>query len=926
MLEIALSSWSLHSLFLNPEISGMKGIDFPRVARECFGVRHIEFYEGDYAPTLVAEGFQDTDYAREVHDQCEAHGVEVVCMAAVNDLTAADPAARDRDRRRILQLASLCAILHCPIIRINSGREKLDDERAERLAQELQRVSDELAGSNVKLAVENHPHVLLSDQDTDLLVRAIEGINRSNVGFCPDVGAMGPRYWLDGFKRMAPRAFHVHLKPYVMNGLPEDPDAKWSISQYLPVVRDLLLERGYEGALALESLPSQNLLADPHQHTLELLQQTALVMGTPWERPASPSSCDLRLHRLHKPNQDKELAPSKVILQLLADGCERRLGAQIRIHDLATEQVVFSETAAHRFTPESPPPGPGFCALVDEEPRAADECKRFYAQKLSLIKDGKQDKPRICICPMGLMILSVPIMDETQVYGAISCGPWVEQGTEGMIFDGILRHVAPASQPALEKASLGIIAYAPAKLIGTTNLVNGLAQELSGIYEERFQARRFLKEGSRLIQQLQTKSGDSTPPRPETFVTTLEEIFHEFEQVAGFGRLALYQRRFRPDQSDEFRLQSPSLPESRGDLPEVVSLEGMPHARSPYEFGEQLFREITRRTPYECLGRERRETDEYIIFCYPPNSKISSDFKNFFNQFATEVYYILANMRNLREADDRRVELVLFTNRFKHAISSALQGISDRVLQFKRYLKGRRTMTFENLGELVHDLDDFSIEAGSVLDRFTGLVRVSGQHGRLRPQHIFSMINVNRTLGEAIRQWLRAAEKRSIRIRGPELGREIYQEGDPDALAEVFGNLVENALKFAKDGEFIDVSVADSHSRMTPPWQLGRPGRRFVVRDRGLGIAEDEIERIFRPFEQGRAFSATRVIPGTGLGLAICKQIVEAHGGKITIQSRPVARSDQRQEIENLQDCVVEVIVDLPLKVQTDHLASREGL
>jgi signal transduction histidine kinase len=138
--------------------------------------------------------------------------------------------------------------------------------------------------------------------------------------------------------------------------------------------------------------------------------------------------------------------------------------------------------------------------------------------------------------------------------------------------------------------------------------------------------------------------------------------------------------------------------------------------------------------------------------------------------------------------------------------------------------------------------------------------------------------------------------------------------------------LIENGLKFAKDGEIIDVSLMESHARMTPPWRLDRPGRRFVVRDRGLGIAEDEIERIFKPFEQGRAYSATRVIPGTGLGLAICKQIVEAHGGKITIQSRPVVRSEHRREIDELQDCVVEVIVDLPVKVpQTDHPVPREG-
>jgi signal transduction histidine kinase len=98
---------------------------------------------------------------------------------------------------------------------------------------------------------------------------------------------------------------------------------------------------------------------------------------------------------------------------------------------------------------------------------------------------------------------------------------------------------------------------------------------------------------------------------------------------------------------------------------------------------------------------------------------------------------------------------------------------------------------------------------------------------------------------------------------------------DEALLTRLFQNLVSNAIRFGGRDEppRVHISVA----RGEDVW-------RFAVRDNGVGIAPEDAERIFRPFEQvhGREDH-----PGTGIGLAICTRIVERHGGTMWVESAP---------------------------------------
>ncbi len=96
---------------------------------------------------------------------------------------------------------------------------------------------------------------------------------------------------------------------------------------------------------------------------------------------------------------------------------------------------------------------------------------------------------------------------------------------------------------------------------------------------------------------------------------------------------------------------------------------------------------------------------------------------------------------------------------------------------------------------------------------------------------------------------------------------------DPDSLNQVFGNLIENAMKYAKGGQRVSVGARKLESEVE-----------FFVRDFGPGIAFDHLDRIFERFYRIDK-ARSRDSGGTGLGLAIAKHIVLAHGGSIRAES-----------------------------------------
>ena len=117
---------------------------------------------------------------------------------------------------------------------------------------------------------------------------------------------------------------------------------------------------------------------------------------------------------------------------------------------------------------------------------------------------------------------------------------------------------------------------------------------------------------------------------------------------------------------------------------------------------------------------------------------------------------------------------------------------------------------------------------------------------------------------------------------------------DERKIKQVMYNLLSNAVKFTPDGGSISISATkrNGHHEGTAEDDNGGSSLpaevvtsiEVVVRDSGIGIAPEDLDRIFNPFEQADG-SSTRKFDGTGLGLSLTRQLVELHGGKIWVES-----------------------------------------
>jgi signal transduction histidine kinase len=138
----------------------------------------------------------------------------------------------------------------------------------------------------------------------------------------------------------------------------------------------------------------------------------------------------------------------------------------------------------------------------------------------------------------------------------------------------------------------------------------------------------------------------------------------------------------------------------------------------------------------------------------------------------------------------------------------------------------------------------------------------------------FETVSVHEILQRAYEICREDLEQKKLHVEFRLRAGKAHVEADPARLQQVFWNLIKNSVKFTPNGGRVILETLNP-----APEEI-----EIRITDTGIGIDADKIDKIFNAFEQGQT-SITRRFGGLGLGLAISKAMVDAHGGKIRVES-----------------------------------------
>lgn len=186
-------------------------------------------------------------------------------------------------------------------------------------------------------------------------------------------------------------------------------------------------------------------------------------------------------------------------------------------------------------------------------------------------------------------------------------------------------------------------------------------------------------------------------------------------------------------------------------------------------------------------------------------------------------------------------------------LETLLDGAVDNPKVNRNFLEKAKNHTI-SLSNLLNDLIDISmIESGEM---------------RLSFRYFF----LNEFLSQIITELTPMAEEKNLKIIFNETEKNLQVFGDRNKLQQVLINLIQNAIKYTDDGN-LEVTLEEETKFV-----------KIIVRDTGIGIPENDLDRIFERFYRVDK-ARSRAAGGTGLGLAIAKHIIEAHGSKIEVRS-----------------------------------------
>ena len=243
--HISLAEWSLHRHIRDEK--KITNLDFPKVAKAEFGIDAVE-----YVNQFFKDKAQDRRYLQELRLICEGEGVKslLIMVDGEGALGDADAGKRTRAIENHYKWAAAARFLGCHSIRVNAdaGEEGSYEDRMERAADGLRRLSEYVSRYRINVIVENHGGL---SSNGAWLAGVMKKVNMDNCGTLPDFGnfRIGPGENYDrykGVKELMPFAKAVSAKSHDF-----DDSGNEIHTDYEKMMR-IVLEAGYKGHVGIE--------------------------------------------------------------------------------------------------------------------------------------------------------------------------------------------------------------------------------------------------------------------------------------------------------------------------------------------------------------------------------------------------------------------------------------------------------------------------------------------------------------------------------------------------------------------------------------------------------------------------------------------------------------------------------------------------
>jgi sugar phosphate isomerase/epimerase len=256
--EISLAEWSLHRTIFSGK---MTNLDFPRVAKQDFGIDAIE-----YVNQFFKDKANDKSYLKDLKDRCKSEGVKSVLIMCDGEGATGDPdqAARMKAVENHYKWIDAARFLGCHSIRVNAYSKGTPEEQARLCADGLAKLGEYASKQNINVIVENHGG--LSSRG-DWLTGVMQKVNMKNVGTLPDFGNFYEYDRYKGVEEMMPFAKGVSAKTHDFG--PYGDELFVDYTRLLGIVK----AAGYRGRIGIEFEGDRVSEADGIRLTKALLER-----------------------------------------------------------------------------------------------------------------------------------------------------------------------------------------------------------------------------------------------------------------------------------------------------------------------------------------------------------------------------------------------------------------------------------------------------------------------------------------------------------------------------------------------------------------------------------------------------------------------------------------------------------------------------